>query len=186
MGLDLEGDWGIHPGQAVVTAALAQRELWCLGWGEHPAPLAPSLLLVTWAWVFLKAMQGLVTGHLQINKTFMATCHSLTLSTPFFLSVFSFLVLFSSLSSSYSTDRTNKCTHNFTFSNLCFDEGQTDTKWNLLICSFSIPVYISLTLCLHSNLCFKCIAAYRQHQRAGVTDALCFSGFLLFSLEEKK
>lgn len=29
------------------------------------------------------------------------------------------------------------------------------TKWNLLICSFSTSVYLSLTFCLHSNLCFK-------------------------------
>lgn len=64
-----------------------ERELWSLRWGEHPTPLASQLLLETWAWVFLKARQGLVTGHLQPNSTFMTSCHSLTLSTPCFYPV---------------------------------------------------------------------------------------------------
>ena len=85
---------------------------------QLPWPLQP--LLETWASRFLRAMRGLLTGHLQLSYTFMTSCHCLTLNTPHSCSLclcfFSRPSFFSPTFTNYASQRSpNKCALNSVF-----------------------------------------------------------------------
>lgn len=94
-----------------------ERELWCLGWEEHPAPLAPSASPGN---LSLSVSEDPVTGHLQLNLYgYLSFCDS---EKPrfccmcLFLSFFFYLFFFFTPLTSYSLDiGPNKYIYNLIF-----------------------------------------------------------------------